>query len=408
MQSENALLELMKKDCSICAAPLRGAGSGLPSPSSTPPNDMPGGANPVCVALCCNSMYHRDCLDIWLAQSNACPTCEDVHYKIDQAHPATRHFVTYLPDPTEHWHIYGQLHRKNLLYQTHRILKKLAADLGIQYPVFYPVSTFQTDRFISTEALRERWDEYSYGIFRDFNWTGVLVTHPATNLVYRDPLLTDETPISLTICNQDYRVAQDQLKALFNYLTELPMLKSAGPPVINVTSGLITIYVPGFVRKITVKLFYGILPELEERIYFNGQETYIDIELLRKEQRAPSLNPIWDKIYKYGESDKDFRQRTGIPCIRGYNHFYNSIYRRYTLCFTVPDGVSSSFWPIITSWVHAMERLIDVIIKEGQPLSVTLQSDDGHTISTLDSPMKLDLLRKFVRESAAYKQPTLF
>ena len=64
----NVLLPNVQVNCPICLEPVVSGGTFQRSTRSSHCGDRWN-------AACCSSMYHLDCLSIWLRKSNACPTC---------------------------------------------------------------------------------------------------------------------------------------------------------------------------------------------------------------------------------------------------------------------------------------------------------------------------------------------
>ncbi len=334
---------------------------------------------------CCDAIYHKECLHESHNFIKRCPNCEVKFYKENVITPTMQNLKRRVYSIDTVHQLYHNLYIENpvLLRQIDKHLRgsMSSAQYHKQFVGYFPVNIFckedHINKFSTAEIFKDRLDEFTYGIFRQFVWLRgtYMVGATMTLALYATPDQPKD-PISFLVCHPDYRVVRQMVIHIFSHLKlVLSAVDATVDACIGMQNNTIIIFIPGFSRKVTIELecrddifwvMYGKQPYRDFSLCYDGQQVYCTVKSAADTLLAPTHATICNDMLqfnlKYGETAESFTNRTKVACICGYDEFVKHILKLYVLIFRVSSTLDAvQAYMLRTLSTGAASTLIDVL-----------------------------------------------
>lgn len=410
---DNVLVEVLQPKCLICREPVD--------------------YNTETAVSCCDSIFHKECLEDSHSYHTPCPNCECIFYKQNNTTAVLQRTLNRSMSKTELYDLYKALYKKDptsrLLREVDRYFRKNCNSYNKLFIGYYPITLFEPNNvYVDMETFKKRWDDFSYGIFRSFHWDKFVIAGPTVLALTHQSLydhITPETPIHFVICDSDYRIIRDSVRYMFTYLK----VTLECDALLTITNDVITIFIPGMVRRICIDMkytedifwvLYGVDSYRPYMIMYDGDTVYTSVRCLVESHssfKMPKLGSIPENgipCLGYQESLGMFCDRTHITCVSGYSEFLRSVLKSYKLCIKVApkvNPITKHMLTALTSVTGSLSNFIDVEMEDDEEQNTYCISvcaiDDPNENLVYHGNITLTDLQDFVLKSYPYHKKSI-
>jgi hypothetical protein len=337
----------------------------------------------LCCVTCCHSLFHKLCIEKNQTFSLQCPRCERF-YDTNESEPALTHLMNLTISEEEVYQLYHKIYHanfKDLRLIDHYLRHNM---VPVQYHRkfigYYKHSMFSLD----ISSFSKKWDDFTYGLFRNYDWAHTIATGEAVLTLATNPTapLHSDQHIYIVIYNLDYRVVRKQLKILLSHIETIIM----EPCPIYLSSGILTLCIPGMIRKICIALEYYFDPFWflyrskgfdTFGCFYNGNDVCMTVKAavdpLSYQTAATSVQPILEYTKNYTDSIDTFSKKIKLGFIHGSEQLFRGVYMHYNL-HIIEHGETN----IIKK--HFIQKLLSSDISDIVDVCHTVEDDTGKTM----------------------------
>lgn len=316
---------------------------------------------------CCRMLIHGECINVNANFTHSCPHC-DHYYSLNTEDPLLTYVIEYY-SPDDIIRLYRNIYQDNpkmlrlVDCKVRRSLPRLT--YFARFTGYFDYTKICSDRQ-DIDTFKESWDNFSYGIFRGYDWKHTFATGSAVATMFNNGAPRDDDHIYIVVYDSDYRVVRSQLSILFAHLED-----KLGVPLIHLEDGILVLFFPCLVRKICIYVEHNADPhwfifQKREKFgaygtIFNGDTVLCTVKALvtPHEYRAMEECSILKHVMG-NETSAQFMKRIDRPLMVGTGYVLENIYRDYTI--KISHGVNVD--PLKKKWLTALitdlQDIIDV------------------------------------------------
>lgn len=315
---------------------------------------------------CCGMLIHGECININANYfTHSCPHC-DHYYAVDTENPVLTYVMEHY-SPADIIQLYHDLYHDDpkMLRQVDREVRRKLPRLTYlaKFTGYFDYAEICSDHQ-GISIFQESWDNFSYGIFRGYDWAHTFATGRAVATMFNGGTPLDNDHIYVVIYGSDYRVVRRQLSILFTHLEG-----KLGTPLIHLEDGILILFFSCLVRKICIYVEHNADPHwfiFQKREKFGAYGTIYDgntVLCTIKALVAPQEYRVTEECNVLGnvmgnETEEHFMKRINRPLMVGTKYVLENIYRDYTV--KISHGINVD--PLKKKWLVALVANLQDII----------------------------------------------
>jgi hypothetical protein len=298
--------------------------------------------NDISCVSCCHTLFHKKCIDENTKYGAVCPRCERNYNAVSAAPIIDRLLIC--TTTNDILNIYNAIYKTNprhLRIVDHYLRKNMFSYSYHQHCIGYYNYQSIDPSIINIDDYKILWDQFTYGILRDYDWKFTFATGSSVAKMFRSTTPRDDEHIYLVLYNADYRLVRNQLKTLLKHIET----KINTQILVHIEDGILVVYMPGVMRKFCIYIEYNADPYWflyqhrkkfnSDGIMYDGNTLYLTIKTLVDYTTPSTFKTCSGLNYVMGnETPAQFINRIGHNLIIGSEDILNNVYRDYTLYIT--------------------------------------------------------------------------